>query len=146
MHCSDQDTRTGEVVRGQIQQVSNKLVGLVFDLHPHMRPEKTDVPLNVESILRDVRKQFGIGGHHRALPAGAFAGWDLHPLESAALSRRTPIGDIGRACSPILLCCVLARRRAQAKINRRASFRCCGGRKMPAMLPYHQYPIPQRNR
>jgi hypothetical protein len=31
------------------------------------------------------------------LPAGAFAGWDLHPLESAALSRRTPqpvSGDI----------------------------------------------------
>ena len=24
------------------------------------------------------------------LPAGAFAGWGLHPLESAALSRRTP--------------------------------------------------------
>src|SRR5262244_2532080 len=24
------------------------------------------------------------------LPAGAVAGWDLHPLESAALSRRTP--------------------------------------------------------
>jgi hypothetical protein len=23
------------------------------------------------------------------LPAGAFAGWDLHPLESAAFSRRT---------------------------------------------------------
>src|SRR5258708_38308553 len=29
-----------------------------------------------------------------AAPAGAFAGWDLHPLESAALSRRTPGGDI----------------------------------------------------
>ena len=29
-----------------------------------------------------------------AAPAGAFAGWDLHPLESAALSRRTPISDI----------------------------------------------------
>jgi hypothetical protein len=28
------------------------------------------------------------------LPAGAFAGWDLHPLESAAFSRRTPISDI----------------------------------------------------
>jgi hypothetical protein len=28
------------------------------------------------------------------LPAGVFAGWDLHPLESAALSRRTPIADI----------------------------------------------------
>jgi len=26
----------------------------------------------------------------RLLPAGAFAGWALHPLESAALSRRTP--------------------------------------------------------
>jgi hypothetical protein len=29
------------------------------------------------------------------LPAGAVAGWDLHPLESAALSRRTPKADIG---------------------------------------------------
>jgi hypothetical protein len=29
------------------------------------------------------------------LPAGAFAGWGLHPLESAALSRRTPVADIG---------------------------------------------------
>jgi hypothetical protein len=28
------------------------------------------------------------------LPAGAVAGWDLHPLESAALSRRTPIAVI----------------------------------------------------
>ena len=27
----------------------------------------------------------------RSLPAGAVAGWGLHPLESAALSRRTPI-------------------------------------------------------
>ena len=30
----------------------------------------------------------------RLLPAGAVAGWDLHPLESAALSRRTPTTDI----------------------------------------------------
>ena len=29
----------------------------------------------------------------RLLPAGAVAGWDLHPLESAALSRRTPEAD-----------------------------------------------------
>jgi hypothetical protein len=28
------------------------------------------------------------------LPAGAVAGWALHPLESAALSRRTPKTDI----------------------------------------------------
>jgi hypothetical protein len=29
------------------------------------------------------------------LPAGAVAGWDLHPLESAAFARRTPEADIG---------------------------------------------------
>jgi hypothetical protein len=28
------------------------------------------------------------------LPAGAFAGWDLHPLESAAFSQRTQIAVI----------------------------------------------------
>src|ERR1700674_2504405 len=31
----------------------------------------------------------------RLLPAGAVAGWGLHPLENAALSRRTPNADIG---------------------------------------------------
>src|SRR6478735_4886484 len=31
----------------------------------------------------------------RLLPAGAVAGWGLHPLESAALSRRTPLTDLG---------------------------------------------------
>src|ERR1700730_902464 len=30
----------------------------------------------------------------RLLPAGAVAGWDLHPLESAAFSRRTPFAEI----------------------------------------------------
>src|SRR5512143_1915413 len=30
----------------------------------------------------------------RVLPAGAFAGWVSHPLESAAFARRTPICDI----------------------------------------------------
>src|SRR3981189_2722577 len=30
----------------------------------------------------------------RLLPAGAVAGWGLHPLESAAFSRRTPVSDI----------------------------------------------------
>jgi len=28
------------------------------------------------------------------LPAGAVAGWGLHPLESAAFARRTPKADI----------------------------------------------------
>src|ERR1700693_3130043 len=34
----------------------------------------------------------------RLLPAGAGAGWDLHPLENAALSRRTPEPDSARPC------------------------------------------------
>jgi hypothetical protein len=29
------------------------------------------------------------------LPAGAIAGWGLHPLESAAFARRTPGADFG---------------------------------------------------
>jgi hypothetical protein len=32
------------------------------------------------------------------LPAGAVAGWDLHPLESAAFSRRTQIAVIHGPC------------------------------------------------
>src|SRR5882724_5229839 len=28
------------------------------------------------------------------LPAGAIAGWDFHPLESAAFARRTPTTDV----------------------------------------------------
>jgi hypothetical protein len=32
----------------------------------------------------------------RLLPAGAVAGWDLHPLENAALSRRTPIAVLSQ--------------------------------------------------
>jgi hypothetical protein len=32
----------------------------------------------------------------RLLPAGAVAGWDLHPLESAAFSRRTPDSGLYR--------------------------------------------------
>ena len=45
----------------------------------------------------------------RLLPAGAVAGWDLHPLESAAFSRRTPEAEIwltiqrgpGRGIAPV---------------------------------------------
>jgi len=37
----------------------------------------------------------------RLLPAGAVAGWDLHPLESAAFPRRTGIADMaGPAACP----------------------------------------------
>ena len=37
------------------------------------------------------------------IPAGAVAGWGLHPLESAAFSRRTPISDIGRPHNDLCL-------------------------------------------
>lgn len=50
--------RRKKAVQEQFEQVSNKLVRLVFDLDSHMRPESTDVPVNVESILRDIKKQF----------------------------------------------------------------------------------------
>jgi UDPglucose 6-dehydrogenase len=34
------------------------------------------------------------------LPAGAVAGWDLHPLESAAFPRRTPYADVAVVSNP----------------------------------------------
>jgi hypothetical protein len=39
----------------------------------------------------------------RLLPAGAVAGWGLHPLENAALSRRTPFPDIPFLCRRVKL-------------------------------------------
>src|ERR1700726_281360 len=40
----------------------------------------------------------------RLLPAGAVAGWDLHPMESAAFSRRTPTAEVrpGRVTPSVL--------------------------------------------
>jgi hypothetical protein len=40
------------------------------------------------------------------LPAGAFAGWDLHPLKSATFSRRTPRAHIG----PLICLCLSVKR------------------------------------
>jgi hypothetical protein len=37
------------------------------------------------------------------LPAGAVAGWALHPLESAAFSRRTPLADICSAAKLLMM-------------------------------------------
>jgi len=48
-----------KMVQDQLGNVSSKLVNLVFELDSDLRPESTDVPVNVESILRDIRKQFG---------------------------------------------------------------------------------------
>jgi hypothetical protein len=35
------------------------------------------------------------------LPAGAVAGWGLHPLESAAFARRTPNSEVGGSCREV---------------------------------------------
>jgi hypothetical protein len=43
------------------------------------------------------------------LPAGAVAGWDLHPLESAVFARRTPGADIAQPIA-LRLGCVPSRR------------------------------------
>src|SRR6202158_4448077 len=39
--------------------------------------------------------------HLRLLPAGAVAGWGLHPLESAAFARRTPNPEVAVPISGI---------------------------------------------
>src|SRR5271166_4410375 len=49
----------------------------------------------------------------RLLPAGAVAGWGLHPLESAALSRRTRKADVRRSCSRRALASAGARGRSR---------------------------------
>ena len=54
----------------------------------------------------------------RLLPAGAVAGWDLHPLESAAFSRRTPIAvfvrRVGFSRKPTFRAVLRRRERAYA--------------------------------
>jgi hypothetical protein len=47
-----------KAVQAQCEQVSTKLLRLAFDLDSHERPESTDLPVNVESIVRDIKKQF----------------------------------------------------------------------------------------
>jgi hypothetical protein len=51
----------------------------------------------------------------RLLPAGAVvAGWDLHPLESAAFARRTPIADEGSGLTAPILDLYHSRHRVKA--------------------------------
>jgi len=47
-----------KAVRDQAGKVSGKLFELVSDLDSDLRPEATGVVVNVESILRDIRRQF----------------------------------------------------------------------------------------
>jgi hypothetical protein len=49
-------------------------------------------------------------------PAGAVTGWDLHPLESAALSRRTPNADIIQAPAAQISAPTTAPRRKSAAV------------------------------
>jgi hypothetical protein len=45
-------------VRKQLEQTSASLAKMAFDLESNLTTTRTDVPLNVESIVRDIRKQF----------------------------------------------------------------------------------------
>ena len=48
-----------KLVQDRLVEIQKKLIRLNFDIHSDLHPESTDVPVNVESILRDIRKQFG---------------------------------------------------------------------------------------
>jgi len=63
---------------------------------PPLHPIRVDVRkiLTVHTRCALVGAALGISMGRDVLTAGAVAGWDLHPLESAAFSRRTPIADI----------------------------------------------------
>src|SRR5258707_14445024 len=71
----------------------------------------------------------------RLLPAGAVAGWALHPLENAALSRRTPEADLDHGCQltwPKGIACSLFDHLVGAGEQRRRHFEpeCRGGLKI----------------
>jgi hypothetical protein len=52
-------TRRMKLVQDRLVEIQKKLIRLNFDIHSDLHPKSTDVPVNVESILRDIRKQFG---------------------------------------------------------------------------------------
>jgi hypothetical protein len=58
---TDEDEKVGrkKSVQRQYEIVISKLTKLIFDLDSDKLPKSTDVPVNVESIVRDIRKQFG---------------------------------------------------------------------------------------
>ena len=80
--------------------------------HVVPKPAQTcepEVPVEVREWIAPAPPDFVLEARLlRLLPAGAFAGRDLHPLESAAFSRRTQIAAIaeGRAewVKPTLRC------------------------------------------
>jgi hypothetical protein len=55
---SEQKVAIKKAVQEQLENVSRGLWKLVFELDSDLRPENTEVPINVESILRDIKKQF----------------------------------------------------------------------------------------
>jgi hypothetical protein len=74
---------------GPAHRPFRSLLGVHSRCGPHTRA--------VTYMRRAIRKASAISSPPRLLlllPAGAFAGWGSHPLESAAFSRRTQIADI----------------------------------------------------
>lgn len=54
----DERVKRKKIVQTQIEDVSGKLIKLVWNLETDLHPEVTGVPINVDSILRDIRRQF----------------------------------------------------------------------------------------
>jgi hypothetical protein len=51
--------RRMKAIQDHLLDTQKRLIQLNFDIHSELKPESTDIPLNVESIVRDIKKQFG---------------------------------------------------------------------------------------
>jgi hypothetical protein len=57
-----QKTKRRQAVQERLVDFQKNFIQLNFDLHSDLRPESSDVAVNVESIIRDIRKQYGRHG------------------------------------------------------------------------------------
>jgi hypothetical protein len=62
-----QKAKRMQAVQEGLVEFQRNFIQLNFDLHSELRPESSDVAVNVESIMRDIRKEYG--RHSRVLKA-----------------------------------------------------------------------------
>jgi hypothetical protein len=62
-----QKAKRRQAVQERLVDFQRNFIQLNFDLHSELRPEISDVAVNVESIIRDIRKQYG--RHSKVLKA-----------------------------------------------------------------------------
>ncbi len=51
-----------QTVQERLVEFQRNFIQLNFDIHSELRPESSDIAVNVESIIRDIRKQYGRHG------------------------------------------------------------------------------------